>query len=275
MSRWNSEKDGKLKSRDARLSGMPAAGDGQPNAGDVSEAAIRKPVRLGRVESTYPRIQVCGVIDQAEAILLAENGVDDLAFPMGPGVRKVDIEDRLARTVIRTIEAPRYAVLITYLKRAEQILHLADKIGALKIQLHGQISVTEAEKLKRLRPRIHLTKSLVVGAFRFDELCKTIVELSPHIDAFLTDSFDPATGAKGATGITHDWEISRRLIEISEKPVLLAGGLNPSNVAEAILQVKPKGVTVHTGVENATGRKDAELVKAFVTNARKAFAQLA
>jgi phosphoribosylanthranilate isomerase len=98
-----------------------------------------------------------------------------------------------------------------------------------------------------------------------------IGELSPYVDAFITDTFDPVTGASGATGKTHDWLISKRFVELSPKPVILAGGLNAENVRQSILEVKPAGVDSHTGVEGLDGRKDPELIKKFVSEAKAGF----
>ena len=67
------------------------------------------------------------------------------------------------------------------------------------------------------------------------------------VDAFITDTFDPDTGASGATGKTHDWEVSQRIVEHSPLPVILAGGLGAGNVKEAIMQVKPGWSGVPTG----------------------------
>ncbi len=75
------------------------------------------------------------------------------------------------------------------------------------------------------------------------------------MDAYITDTYDPVTKASGATGKTHNWEISKNLVELSAKPVILAGGLNPENVYDAILKVKPAGVDVHTGIENVIWKK--------------------
>lgn len=88
---------------------------------------------------------------------------------------------------------------------------------------------------------------------------------------FITDTFAPETGASGATGRTHDWLVSRRLVTLSERPVILAGGLTPGNVRRAILEVQPAGVDVHTGVEDTSGRKSGEKVTAFVAEARAGF----
>ena len=97
---------------------------------------------------------------------------------------------------------------------------------------------------------------------------------APFVDAYITDTHDPSTGADGATGKTHDWRISRELVKISPKPVILAGGLNPGNIQAAIAEVQPAGVDVHTGVEDDSGRKSSEKVAAFVAATRKGFAAI-
>jgi phosphoribosylanthranilate isomerase len=117
-------------------------------------------------------------------------------------------------------------------------------------------------------------KSLVIGNTAAKALENVISELSPLVDAFITDTFDPETGASGATGRTHDWRVSRRLVELSDRPVILAGGLTPENVRKAILEVQPAGVDSHTGVEEPSGRKSREKVHKFVLEAREAFDQL-
>jgi phosphoribosylanthranilate isomerase len=132
--------------------------------------------------------------------------------------------------------------------------------------------VSELKKLRALNPDLCIFKSLVVEQDNTGELRRTVEALAPLADAFITDTFDPATGARGATGKTHDWNISRMLVELSPKPVILAGGLNAENVREAILAVRPAGVDSHTGVEGPDGRKDREKVKKFVREARAAFA---
>jgi phosphoribosylanthranilate isomerase len=99
----------------------------------------------------------------------------------------------------------------------------------------------------------------------------SLIKTEPFVDAFITDTFDPLTGASGATGKTHDWEISKKFVELSSKPVILAGGLNYQNVFDAILTVKPAGVDVHTSVENIDGKKDKYLLTKFLQQANKAF----
>jgi phosphoribosylanthranilate isomerase len=110
--------------------------------------------------------------------------------------------------------------------------------------------------------------SLVVGLHPIPVLARLVVELGPLVDGFLTDTYAPETGAAGATGRAHDRAVSRRLVELSPRPVILAGGLTPAAVRRAISVVRPAGVDAHTGVEDASGRKDRTKVVEFVAEAR-------
>ena len=216
-------------------------------------------------------IQIAGIIDSDEVAMLMKFGVDYLGFPLRLPVNKDDLTEDAAVKVIKEIVPPHKAVLITYLDNAVEIIRFCLKLNVHIVQLHGRISTGELKMIKMNRPDIEIIKSLVVYKDNYTELENTVQNLSEWIDLFITDTFDPATGASGATGKTHDWKISRKLVEISDKPVILAGGLNPSNVRQAILKIKPAGVDVHTGVESSTGRKDYNLVKNFVLEAKQAF----
>ncbi len=217
-------------------------------------------------------IQIAGVIDKEEARMLMDAGVDYLGFPLRLPVNKEDLTEEEAVDVIKTITPPHRAVLITYLNNAEEIINFCDKLSVKIVQLHGKISKEELEKTKSLRPDLEIIKSLVVAENNYSELEKTVLALSEWVDAFITDTFDPATGAEGATGKTHDWTISKKLVEISSKPVIIAGGLNHTNVKRAILEIHPAGVDAHTGVEAPNGRKNYDLVKKFVEESQEGFA---
>jgi phosphoribosylanthranilate isomerase len=143
------------------------------------------------------------------------------------------------------------------------------------VQLHGQIDDREVHRLRTLRPGLGIIRSLVVGRHEPAVLRSRVERLEATVDAFITDTYDPATGADGATGKTHDWSLSRELVKRSARPVILAGGLTPDNVRAAILTVGPAGVDAHTGVEGPDGRKDAVRVRRFVAEARAGFRALA
>ena len=219
-------------------------------------------------------IQVAGVIDEAEAQMLVDCGVGFLGFPLRLPVHKEDLPEDVAAKIIRSLRPPRFGVVITYLGDADEIVDFTDRLGAGVVQLHGEIELNELRRLRSLRPELAIIKSLVIGEYGRGELIETVATLGPDIDAFITDTFDPATGASGATGKTHDWSISREIVEASQQPVILAGGLTPLNVKEAILEVGPAGVDVHTGVEDAAGRKDRTQVKAFLAAAVTGFKEM-
>jgi len=219
-------------------------------------------------------IQIAGVIDKEEADMLMKGGADYLGFPLRLTVNKEDTTEEEAAEIIKVIRPPHRAVLITYLNNAEEIVEFCRKLNVNIVQLHGKISGEELEKTKRLNPRLEIFKSLVIAQNNYRELENMVNTLSPWIDAFITDTFDPVTGAEGATGKTHDWSISKKLVELSPKPVIIAGGLNPTNVKKAILEIRPAGVDVHTGVESSDGRKNYELVKKFVEESKEGFAAI-
>jgi phosphoribosylanthranilate isomerase len=216
-------------------------------------------------------IQIAGVIDAAEAEMLQQCGIRYLGFPLRLPVHREDLTEEEAAAIITSLAPPVFGVLITYLREANEIAAFCHALGARIVQLHGDINRDELKRLKTLGPNLTVIKSLIIG-MRDDKTLEAMVsELSLFVDAFITDTFDPKTGASGATGKTHDWRVSRRLVEIADRPVILAGGLTPENVKRAILEVRPTGVDSHTGVEGASGRKSREKVRKFLSEAYEAF----
>jgi len=217
-------------------------------------------------------IQIAGVIDAAEARMLQQCGIRYLGFPLRLPVHREDLSEEEAAAILKGLAPPVFGVLITYLDEASEIAAFCHALSARIVQLHGDIDRAELERLKIVDPNLTVIKSLVIG-MRDDKALEAMVsELSPFVDAFITDTFDPKTGASGATGKTHDWRVSRRLVELAERPVILAGGLTPENVKRAILEVGPAGVDSHTGVEDPSGRKSREKVQKFLSEAHEAFA---
>lgn len=221
-----------------------------------------------------PIIQIAGVIDQNEADLLIKAGVEFLGFPLRLPVNKEDLSEAEAAEIIKTFPSDTKAVLITYQNDANEIVQFCRQLAAEYIQLHGEISVEQLQRVKELNPKLTIFKSLITGKYSLNELKQTISETEKYVDAFITDSYNPKTGATGATGQTHDWSISRELVEFSSKPVILAGGLNANNVYDAIKTVQPAGVDSHTGVEGEDGRKDSLEVQKFISESKRAFAEL-
>jgi phosphoribosylanthranilate isomerase len=218
-------------------------------------------------------IQVAGIRDWTEAQMLIECGVHYLGFPLRLDVNQEDLSEEEAADIFRRLRPPAHGVLITYLNDAEAIAEFCHAMGARMVQLHGDVSREELERLREVDPALSVIKSLVVGRHSPVVLERLVAELAQLVDGFITDTYVAETGASGATGRTHDWNVSRRLVLLSPKPVILAGGLTPSNVRQAIAAVRPAGVDVHTGVEDRSGRKDRGKVLAFVAEAKAGFAR--
>lgn len=216
-------------------------------------------------------IQIAGVHDPDEARMVAACGADWIGIPLRLPVHREDVTDAEAAAVCRTLPPGAAPVLITYLDTAGAVIELARLLGVRIVQLHGPVPLAQLRALRAADPLLTIVKSLVVAADNADALAAEARQAAPWVDAFITDTFDPATGASGATGKTHDWRVSRRLVETSARPVILAGGLHPANVAAAVGAVRPAGVDAHTGVEGPDGRKSEPLVRAFVERAREAF----
>ena len=219
-------------------------------------------------------VQIAGIRSLEEARMLLEAGVDWLGFPLRLDIHSEDLSAEEVSGIIASLGMGDRAVLITYLGKATEIAGLAAMLGCRRIQLHGDITAGEVRLLKNSDPGLFLIKSLVVRPGNIDELAGIAGDFGPLVDAFITDTWDPKTGASGATGKTHNWDASRRIVESAARPVILAGGLTPDNVGRAIVQVRPGGVDAHTGVEGPDGMKDPIRVRAFVEEARRAFAML-
>ncbi len=222
-------------------------------------------------QDNMPLVQIAGIIDEAEAKMVCECGAGSLGFPLRLAGGKEDISETDACSIIESLRPPVFGVVITYLDDADEIQSLCRALNATAVQLHGGLSVGELAALRRSAKDLFVIKSLIVRGDNLAGLIADVETVSPFVDAFLTDTYDPATGRSGATGRTHDWSVSRCLVEHSPRPVILAGGLSPDNVADAVRAVGPAGVDAHTGVENEFGRKDRRLVERFVSEARSAF----
>lgn len=214
---------------------------------------------------------MAGVHDLAEAEALLACGVDFLGLPLRLPDGREDLSEAAATELCAALAGRVERVLITYQRDAAEIGAFADALACDWVQLHGDLDPEAVAALRFSRPGLGLIKALVVGA---EDVLARLDAHAPNVDAFITDTFDPATGRRGATGQTHDWATSRAVVEASPVPVILAGGLDADNVAEAIAAVRPAAVDAHTRVEGPDGRKDPERVRRFVDRAREAFARL-
>lgn len=211
-----------------------------------------------------PRIKICCIAGIAEAKLAVHHGASALglvaSMPSGPG----PIPDDLICQIAATIPPSVGSFLLTSRQRANDIIEHQRRCQANTLQLVDRLEQGTYEDLRSALPGISLVQVIhVTGDESFDEACR-IAEMPVH--ALLLDSGDPRLSVKvlGGTGRTHNWATSRRIRESIDKPLFLAGGLNPGNVTQALDAVQPFGVDVCSGLRSGGALDEAKLI-AFVS----------
>ena len=219
----------------------------------------------------FPFIQIAGLHSLEEALMLVKLGVQYIGFPLRLDFNKEDLSEEETSRIISLLPNNISPILITYEDRADEIIKMCDMLNCSIVQIHGTILIDQLRKLRKGSKDIFIIKSLVVGRSSNEILYRNMRQYEPLVDAFITDTYDPVSGASGATGKTHDLNISADIVKLSSLPVILAGGLNKDNVKEAIIKVRPGGVDSHTGVEGVDGIKNPEKIQSFLSEAARGF----
>lgn len=216
----------------------------------------------------WVRVQIAGISSLDDALAVERAGAEAIGFTLGlPTGPHNGLDEHGARAIIQALPPLITPVLITYAVTAAAVAPLARYLGVSTVQLHAPAEPAEVEAMRAALPGLKLI--LAVNVID-DASLGAAGRIAAHADALILDTYDPLTGRHGATGIAHDWAISRRIVGHVSVPVILAGGLTPENVASAIHQVRPWAVDVHTGVERDDGTMDHARVRAFVAAVRGA-----
>ncbi|HWS90584.1 MAG TPA: phosphoribosylanthranilate isomerase [Pyrinomonadaceae bacterium] len=208
-----------------------------------------------------PRVKVCCITSVGEARLAIECGASALGLvsemPSGPGV----IGEELIAEIAACVPPPVATFLLTCRQDAASIVAQQRRCRVNTLQLCDRVPAGVYGELRAELPGVSLVQVVHVGG---EESFEEALTAAPHVDALLLDSGKPDLAVKelGGTGRTHDWRVSRRIVEASPAPVFLAGGLRPENVAEAVGTVRPFGLDVCSGVRTG-GRLDAEKLRRF------------
>jgi phosphoribosylanthranilate isomerase len=208
------------------------------------------------------RVKICGVRTVEDAVKCVAAGADAVGMLLAPSPRR--IPPVLAREIVERLPPFVTPVIVMMPSAAEEAVEAARTIRPGAIQLQGDEPPGMLADIKQALPGTRLIKAVHVGDGREVETARAYERVA---DAILLDTISPA---RGGSGQTHDWSVSRGVAAAINKPVVLAGGLKPGNVAEAIKAVKPYAVDVSSGVE-AEGRvKDMALMRTLIKNARGA-----
>ncbi|HVL86611.1 MAG TPA: phosphoribosylanthranilate isomerase [Candidatus Thermoplasmatota archaeon] len=208
------------------------------------------------------KVKICG--NQAAEHVRGALAADALGFVVASPRSQRNLLLAQAAALVRSVPPFVETVAVTAAQTEPEVWRIAREINPSAIQLQGW---TDVAALRRLRGAIG--QRLIVGvAVTGDDAVERARALAPHCDAILLDS--AKEGRIGGTGTTHDWSLSRRIRDaLHPFPVVLAGGLSPDNVGDAIAAVEPWAVDVASGVEAGGKRSDA-LVARFLEEARRA-----
>jgi phosphoribosylanthranilate isomerase len=210
------------------------------------------------------RVKICGITNVADARAACEAGADTVGlnfYARSPravsATTAVEIREQLPAGV------QVFGVFVN--SDPGEVMDIFSSVGLDAVQLHGDESPAVVAQLAR---QITVFKAVRVGP----DFSASTLEDYPDASGFLFDAADAATGQYGGTGRLVDWGVAQQIARSHR--IILAGGLNVENVTAAILQVRPYGVDVASGVEVAPGSKDHYRMREFIREVRRADHQL-
>jgi phosphoribosylanthranilate isomerase len=217
-------------------------------------------------------IKICATTNLDDARAAIDAGANALGFILTPSPRQITPEK--AAKIISALPASVEKIGVVVNESPEALAKLAADVGLTGVQLQGD---EPGEQLPEFRRALGLRK--IIKTLQARELLADPARLDAYLarhksyDGILLDSGSAAT--RGGTGQTFDWNAMVAIVERLKEvvPVIIAGGLNPENVTEAIRLFEPCGVDVVSGVEREVGKKDAAKMRAFVAAARAARTQ--
>jgi len=202
------------------------------------------------------RVKVCGITRLEDALVAVEAGVDAVGFVFYEGSPRF-VPPETAREIARNLPPLVCRVGVFVNAPRKIVARTAERVGLTALQFHGNETGDYCEGWN-----LPVIKAFRVGP----EFSPEEIEPFASACAILLDGYHPHLF--GGSGVRADWGMARRLARI--RPLILAGGLDPANVAEAIRTVRPYGVDVSSGVEIRPGQKDPERVRMFMREVHRA-----
>ena len=213
------------------------------------------------------KVKICGFTNPEDVKVACELGVDMVGAILVPkSSRYVTVEQAKQILAAASRDVAKVAVIMP--KDPSDVKKMARELKPDYLQIHLTFP---AGKLLELKERLGVGLIIVTPIPREigdrQKIVHQAVEAAEVADYILLDTKGPSGGG---TGLTHDWSLSGEIRGAVGKPVFLAGGLNPSNVGQAIKIAQPYGVDVATGVESSPGKKNARRMREFIESARGA-----
>jgi phosphoribosylanthranilate isomerase len=210
------------------------------------------------------KVKICGTTNEEDALLAKESGADfiGMIIDVPSTKRKISLGRaiEISNAISANLDRPKI-VSVLMPRKIDEVQDVVEKVQPYAVQLHGYESTEFMREIKskcetKIIKTVHIDSNGNIRPNRLDELEEVV-------DFFLLDSIKV-----GETGIKHDWSISKTIKDKTSLRVILAGGLTPENVDNAIGVVDPYAVDVASGVELYPGKKDHEKVRAFIEAVR-------
>ncbi len=208
-------------------------------------------------------VKVCGITNLPDAVSAVLLGAEYVGFLVEINFAKDNLKREVAKDIIEKLPLEVKPVYVTFEKKSKKIIEIAKEISPKLIQLHNDITIEEIKKIKKAIKKVELIKTITVDN---ETAINQAKEYESIVDYLLLDTKKNKNTKKTKT---HNWDISKKIVKLSKKPVFLAGGLNPDNVIESIKKVQPYAVDVNSGIESEPRKKDDDLMKDFIKKARK------
>ncbi|MGE5591213.1 MAG: phosphoribosylanthranilate isomerase [Bacillota bacterium] len=216
-------------------------------------------------------VQIYSLTHPDDVRACVDLGVDHLGFAVGKQGVPAEVTFQQARELFALIPPRVKKLALTVWTDPERIIDMVHQVRPDILHISADTDAVDVAAMKKIRagigPEVRIMKAIEVADRSAIDAARRYEAVSDYL---LLDTKTAEIPGVGASGKTHDWNISRELVQSVRKPVILAGGLSPDNVAEAIRLVRPAGVDTYTKTSRSAERKDMALVARFAQNARDA-----
>lgn len=211
------------------------------------------------------RVKICGLTRPRDVEVAVNVGTDAVGFVVGTPISRRNLRLEKAKKLIKCVPVFTSSVAVTAASDPKTLQNIVNRLHPDALQVH-RCDLQIIDGIRKVNPGLSIILATPIHDSGSILDIETIIEFSDAIMAETPNQF-----GTGGTGRTHDWELTRRLRNrIHPHPLILAGGLTPSNVKSAIEIVRPYGVDVSTGVEDSPGAKDHRKMKEFIEKAKEA-----
>lgn len=207
------------------------------------------------------KVKMCGLTSARDAEMVCNKGADFVGVIVKVNVPTPrEISPEKAREILKNVSRHVHEVVVTMAESIEEVRDLEEEIEPDYFQIHSDLSQSQLQEIgEEIEGKIIGVISIPRNTESTEEIVTRARRIGNAADLLLLDTEGPG----GGTGKVHDWDTSLEIKNSLSTPLILAGGLTPSNVDKAIREVDPYAVDVASGVESEPGKKDPQLVGKF------------